>query len=1114
MICCVGRGSYGEVWLARNMMGSYRAVKIVFRHTFAEARPFERELAGIRKFEPISRGHEGLVDVLHAGMSHDGGHFFYIMEVGDDVKTGQDIDPANYVPKTLAKEIAIHGKLPPEACLQLGLSLTGALAHLHKHGLVHRDVKPPNIIFVNGAPKLADIGLVTDIGGAASYVGTEGFIPPEGPGTAQADIYGLGKVLYEMSTGKDRQEFPVLPSDLTVSTDAALFLELNEVIVKACHQTAGNRYASAREMHAELTVLENGQSVRRLRWLERRWNTVKKTTKIAAVGLLLLTFVGYEFIPGRRERLEARQRQLGAAIAEGTHKVSDGDFIGSLPYFVEALRLDEAELARDAVHRLRLGAAFALSPKLVFLQFLNQRVDSVGFSPDGCRVIAAGRSQKVHVMDVETDKDALAPFGPKERLAGSSCNFDGSLILTPSQDGTVSLWRTETGEEIRRVAHPGAVYSAQFDRLGRRIVTGCADGKARIWDTGSGEPLQEFAGHRSAVHYAEFSPDERWVVTASRDGTAQLWDVQTGQKIGPALRHKGQWVQFASFSPDGQRLVTAGADNKARLWMVPSGQELPSVMNHSDVVWRARFSPDGRHIVTASLDSTARIWDAATGLAVPHNAIFKHSAKVTDASYSPDSRRIVTGCLDGSIRVFDLAPGLVESRLLPGSASGNGGRYVRTIGKEIRTVSTVEAGLAFPPIVCSRPVEEVALNRTGQFALAILSPDVKNGIPEKTLQIWNVATAKSVAPGIAYTNSLKQTRLSDDGCCLAAVVGPLVHLTDVTTGKPLMPTLSHRWGVTKVCFGKNHAKLAVAWGNLVQVWDLVNGRPAFPVLVLEWGVSHIDFSADGGLLLTCSTDQTLDGRSARVWDANTGRAVGQPLRHRDGVISAAFSPDGRRIVTASEDFTAIIWDALTGLQLAPALQHDSQVHAACFSPDGRWIVTCCADKAGKSFNAIRIWDAQSGEAITPPLEHSDTFEEASFVDSSGVIVATKGNGEAWLWKLPRDRRPVEKLELMADLLTSRWQGVSQQVIPRTKAAWRELRAALPGDFRVKNSDIAVWHGQEARLAELDGNWFAVCFHLRRLLAMSPGNETLQKRLAKAERELKGVATRGDAPGRQ
>src|SRR5262245_31539269 len=88
----IGRGSYGAVWLARNTMGNYRAVKIVFRDTFRDRRPFDREWSGIRRFEPISRSHEGFMDVLQVGMNEPEGYFYYVMELGDDKETGQNID--------------------------------------------------------------------------------------------------------------------------------------------------------------------------------------------------------------------------------------------------------------------------------------------------------------------------------------------------------------------------------------------------------------------------------------------------------------------------------------------------------------------------------------------------------------------------------------------------------------------------------------------------------------------------------------------------------------------------------------------------------------------------------------------------------------------------------------------------------------------------------------------------------------------------------------------------------------------------------------------------------------------------------------------------------------
>src|SRR5579859_7477783 len=147
LLRCIGRGGYGEVWLARHTMGMYRAVKIVHRRSFKDRHPFERELSGIRKFEPISRSHRGFIDILHVGMHEGGDYFYYVMELGDDQSTGCKIDPESYWPKTLSRELKGHGTLDYQPGLQLGLDLSRALAELHRNGLVHRDIKPSNILF-------------------------------------------------------------------------------------------------------------------------------------------------------------------------------------------------------------------------------------------------------------------------------------------------------------------------------------------------------------------------------------------------------------------------------------------------------------------------------------------------------------------------------------------------------------------------------------------------------------------------------------------------------------------------------------------------------------------------------------------------------------------------------------------------------------------------------------------------------------------------------------------------------------------------------------------------------------------------------------------------------
>src|SRR4029453_7642196 len=248
LLRCIGPGSYGEVWLARNILGTYRAVKIVERKAFRDEEAFEREFSGLRRFEPISREHDGFVAILHVGRNRAQGFFYYVMELADNDSNDGWIEPDAYVPKTLSSELARCGRLPIEQSVQLGLSLSQALAELHRRGLVHRDEKPSNIIFVKGHTKLADIGLVAHAG-EKERLGTEGYIPPEGPGKPQADLYSLGMVLYEASAGTDRLDYPDLPADFDSMAERETFLKLNPIILKACENDVRKRYQTATEIN-------------------------------------------------------------------------------------------------------------------------------------------------------------------------------------------------------------------------------------------------------------------------------------------------------------------------------------------------------------------------------------------------------------------------------------------------------------------------------------------------------------------------------------------------------------------------------------------------------------------------------------------------------------------------------------------------------------------------------------------------------------------------------------------------------------------------------------------------------------------------------------------------
>ena len=258
-----GEGAYGKVWLARNEQGQWRALKVIYLAKFEQnLDPYEREFKGISRYKAISDQHPGLLRVDFVSEKLDG-YFYYVMELGDPLEAGWEREPSTYKPRDLVSERArVHGRrLPVRECVRIGIALTDALDFLHRHGLTHRDIKPQNIIFVNGQPKLADMGLIAEIrppDQERTLIGTPGYMPPppERPGSPQADIYAMGMVLYVLSTGRGAAFFPEIATTLVENKNPAEFFPLNAIILKACQPDCTQRYATAAEMRRALLEIQ------------------------------------------------------------------------------------------------------------------------------------------------------------------------------------------------------------------------------------------------------------------------------------------------------------------------------------------------------------------------------------------------------------------------------------------------------------------------------------------------------------------------------------------------------------------------------------------------------------------------------------------------------------------------------------------------------------------------------------------------------------------------------------------------------------------------------------------------------------------------------------------
>ena len=453
----IAKGAYGEVWLARNVVGTLRAVKIVRRDRHESSESFDREFKGLQKFEPVSRSHDSLVDILALGLLPGGAGFYYVMELADDASTPvATIQVANftvskkqntpdvvaYVPRTLRAHIKSQRALPADEVIAVGLKLTSALAHLHSQGLVHRDVKPSNILYVGGEPKLADAGLVADVEDARSLVGTAGYIAPEGPGTDQADLYALGKALYEAAFGKDRREFPALPADVLSRPDHQLLLELNEVIATACAHDPKQRYANANAMLRELESLAAGRSVKRQRSHQQ---ILSHAAKLALACLAMA--IAWGIVESRSNRLDrtpesAQQRQ--PEFVWSTNDLANEDFRKGVRTLhaardnIQAIRYFENAIQKDP----NFAEAYA---RLAWAHYSHGSDESDRKGPEAAEKAAQLNPQLAyaHSMLATAKKFKLKwAEADKERKLALSLNPNSQEILLESALNLASTGRT------------------------------------------------------------------------------------------------------------------------------------------------------------------------------------------------------------------------------------------------------------------------------------------------------------------------------------------------------------------------------------------------------------------------------------------------------------------------------------------------------------------------------------------------------------------------------------------------------------------------------------------------------------------------------------------------
>jgi hypothetical protein len=266
LIRVIGSGAYGDVWLGLDGVNSPVAVKIIDRRTI-RAEAASREERAMRLIQDGLTEHPNLVRLRHVGA--EGDLFFYSMDLADPEDPELPAPGRKYRPTTLQSLLAPCVPLPVDECVRITLELLAGLEYLHGNGIVHRDMKPGNVLMVGGRWKLADFGLATNDQTEMTTVGTLGYLAPNGPLGRTGDLYAVGKILYGMLTGQSVSEFPSVSKGIARTPERVRFARVLRVVNRACHHQPEHRFAEVEEFRRELTRAADHDRIqrnRRLRW--------------------------------------------------------------------------------------------------------------------------------------------------------------------------------------------------------------------------------------------------------------------------------------------------------------------------------------------------------------------------------------------------------------------------------------------------------------------------------------------------------------------------------------------------------------------------------------------------------------------------------------------------------------------------------------------------------------------------------------------------------------------------------------------------------------------------------------------------------------------------------
>jgi WD40 repeat protein/tRNA A-37 threonylcarbamoyl transferase component Bud32 len=1001
IIRLVGVGGMGRVYEGlQGMPCRTVAVKVMRPGALspAVAKRFEHEAHILGRLT-----HPGIARIYSVGMEHlsSGTVPYFVMEYIDD-----------------ARSITVHvaeRNLSIRERVQLFREACRAVAHGHHKGVIHRDLKPGNILVdAQGQPKVIDFGVArstdgdvalttmhTDVGqlvGTLQYMSPEQFDGSSDDLDVRADVYALGVVLFELLTGRlpyevtKRAVYEVahvvkqVEPTLLSAINPALRGDLQTIVAKCLEKDRGRRYSSAAELEADLGRHLRGEPIaasppqlvdslvrltRRHRWA---------ATAVAGVtAAILVAVVGISIFALRAERQRVLAVDEGERANAASQEAIRQLYVANLRSLQAALEKRNLRLARQLhaenlaivgmpppLEMLVLGAD--IDDALVVIDPRRGPVGEIAYSPDGDTF---GATVFVRPRLLSSDEKQKRVFvGLPSTMLHSKLNeafffsVESHQRYKPLQacaEEWVQLWRAEM--ELAKLPQPmadGAGVPLAGSPDGVRMAIHDGDGGVRILNRSKGTIDAVLPEHRSRLRRVMFNPGGNRLAILSQTGVLELWDAGSGGLVMKCGEADAQ-IQSFQFSPDGSRIacVTGSLDRSdVRVHDAVTGRQLSTVptlvgisIGKSAIL---AFTPAGDRIVTASHETDLHMWDVATGRSL---AVLKgHVGVVTAVACSAQGSQIASGAINGHIRIWDANTGALEGDLM-----GHDGAIM---------------ALAFAP--------------DGET--------LASGSHDGTVRLWSRSTAEPLAvlPGIRGMTAIA---FSPDGRQFAVAPNGTgnVEIWNTLTVERACTFATAGATVTQLAFSPAGESLAAACKTPgqpgeVRLWRTDSQEPLPTLGGHGNGAERLAFSPDGTRILTVSGDSV-----ATVWDPSTGHKImAHACRYKGhfGDLDAVFGLDGKCIVYRSAEMV----DAATG-DILSKLPPQGHVSCRAVSPDGSVLAT------GVASGNVYLADFATANRFAQFTGHTNGVRTIAFSPDGSRLATGSNDGTARLWDVSGRNEP-------------------------------------------------------------------------------------------------------------